>query len=271
MTPDIFNWNPRRRTNQGLGRLLPIRRPLNNFGDLLGPLIVRKILSDSNLSEEKGARDKLLSIGSVLHFAQNGDHVWGTGVNGKVEEKEHGFSELDVRAVRGPKTRDFLLNKGIAVPEVYGDPALLLPELFPDLLELSRNKLREYCVVPNFNDFDPRRGGSEYINPRGQMWSVLRTIVTSEYVIGSSLHGVIVADAFGIPSRRIASSHEDSFKYEDYYLGTGRAPLPPAASEREAHEMISFEPLKWDHAPLISAFPYDLFTVSKKEVIVEHG
>lgn len=262
MTPDIFNWNPSRRASNGIMRYLPVRKPLNNFGDLLGPLIVRQILERNSLSVRAGANGKLLSVGSVLHFAEDGDHVWGTGRNGKIDDQEHDFSDLDVRAVRGPKTREFLLTMGISAPKVFGDPALLLPDLFPELVEASREKVRKFCILPNFNDYDYRRRGPEYLNPRGEVWSVLKAIVSSEYVIGSSLHAVIVADAFGIPSRRIASSHEDRFKYDDYYMGTGRSPVPPAASESEAHATVCFEPLAWDSTMLLKAFPYDLFAAT---------
>lgn len=49
------------------------------------------------------------------------DTIWGTGINGKVSEDLHKFEKLDVRAVRGPLTRNYLISKGINCPEVYGD------------------------------------------------------------------------------------------------------------------------------------------------------
>ena len=47
---EIVHFNPKRRVFKGkLGRLIPIKRPVNNFGDLLGPEIVRFILTQANL------------------------------------------------------------------------------------------------------------------------------------------------------------------------------------------------------------------------------
>ncbi|WP_149543143.1 polysaccharide pyruvyl transferase family protein, partial [Serratia marcescens] len=100
-----------------------------NAGDHLAKVIVEQmlILQDKEIMDKKSSSNKLLSIGSVMHFANQGDCVWGTGVNGKIPLDKLNFSRLDVRAVRGPKTRKVLQDKGIDVPEVYGDPALLLP------------------------------------------------------------------------------------------------------------------------------------------------
>ncbi len=52
---------------------------------------------------------------------------------------------------------------------------------------------------------------------------VIRKILDSEFVISSSLHGLIIADAFGVPSRLLKiTDTEPLFKYRDYYEGTGR-------------------------------------------------
>ena len=123
-----------------------------NFGDYLSCIIVagtaRKLgLKRSNMS----AGQKLLAIGSVLHFAQNGDIVWGTGMNGKIPPERHAFFSLDVRMVRGPMTRDFLVQKGMVVAEVFGDPALLLPLLFPEFTR--KPKLNKIIVLPNLNEY----------------------------------------------------------------------------------------------------------------------
>ena len=133
---EIFNWNPRRsRLPLSLTKRLPIDigRRINNFGDLLGPLIVARILAKHRVDPTWAPRDRrLLSVGSVLHFARDHDVIWGTGVNGKKDpDSDYLFSTLDVRAVRGPRTRDFLSSRGVTSPAIFGDPVLLLPLLAP--------------------------------------------------------------------------------------------------------------------------------------------
>ncbi len=84
-----------------------------NVGDELARKIVREILLFNDINEtdflKKIKNQKLMSIGSVMHFAKTQDVIWGTGVNGKVDINLHKFGQLDVRAVRGPKTRKFLM------------------------------------------------------------------------------------------------------------------------------------------------------------------
>jgi pyruvyltransferase len=112
-----------------------------NFGDTLSEKIVERIVGHRiattfNKSLRADSKKiKLLAIGSIIHMAEDNDVIWGSGVNGKHPNKTdknfYRFSQLDVRAVRGPLTRQFLMDMGIKCPAVYGDPALLLPKLFP--------------------------------------------------------------------------------------------------------------------------------------------
>lgn len=117
-----------------------MRRPVNNFGDLLGPLIVSRLMAQLGLDPEAVRPARLLTVGSVLHWAQDGDVIWGSGVNGNIPGGQHIARILDIRAVRGPRTRAFLAGRGFTVPEVYGDPALLLPTVLPELIENSHRK-----------------------------------------------------------------------------------------------------------------------------------
>ncbi len=78
---------------------------------------------------------KLIAIGSMLSFAKDDDVIWGSGINGKLlDTKHYKFSRLDIRAVRGPLTRNYLReNFQVKAPEVYGDPGLLIPYYFLNL------------------------------------------------------------------------------------------------------------------------------------------
>lgn len=258
-TIDIYHWNPIRPRYAGrIGRRLPLRGPANNFGDLLGPLIVSGVLEREGIADSTPRRTaQLLSIGSVIHFAEPGAVVWGSGVNGKVPAEAHdGLRDLDVRAVRGPRTREFLTARGFDVPEVYGDPGLLLPIVRPDLTGLP--KRRDVTVVPNLNDLRPYRSRS-VLDPRRPLEECLATIAESRLVVGSSLHGIVVAEALGVPARLVRSPRESTFKYEDYFRGTGRDQVRFASSVREAIRMGGESPPAWDPQPLLDAFPRDLW------------
>lgn len=261
---DIVHWNPRPALrSSGPLRRVHIKPRVNNFGDLIGPRLVQALVPEGSRARRRGSR--LITVGSILHFAKDGDTVWGSGVNGKMDPALHAFTNLDVRAVRGPLTREFLLARGIDVPAVYGDPALLLPELFPELREIATHKKRSDLVVLNLNDskaegrFDS--ADVDILNPRTDYWTCLETIASSEYVVSTSLHGVIVAEALGIPARLVVSASEHSFKYEDYFRGTGRPQTFAAETVGEAlSDRIQVPALEWDSAPLRAAFPSDLWS-----------
>ncbi len=95
----------------------------------------------------------MLALGSILYFGREGDVVWGTGTNGKNTNRgDYRFSHLDVRAVRGPLTRQFLLTMfGIESPEIYGDPALLVPYLFPEFVR-PEYPAHPYTIIPHYSE-----------------------------------------------------------------------------------------------------------------------
>lgn len=227
-----------------------------NFGDEFAETIVRAMVESAGIDPHADPRSgrRVLSVGSVLHFAEQGDVVWGSGINGKVFRQSYP-STLDVRAVRGPLTRAALLAHGIAVPEVYGDPALLLAHLFPEVRDLDRDT--DVVVVPNLNELD--RFGPDIVSPIGDAFEVVRSIARARFVTGTSLHALIVADALGIPSRPIAPGAEDAFKYVDYYLGTGRPGVEFAASVDDAVRLGPVPPARVDAEQLMQAFPAELW------------
>ncbi|GLQ53654.1 hypothetical protein GCM10010862_09130 [Devosia nitrariae] len=97
------------------------------------------------------------------------------------------------------------------------------------------------------------------INPARSWNRVVEEIASCEFVISSSLHGLVVADAYGIPSIYVrVGEREGLLKYEDYYAGTGRS-LHFANSIDEALSQGPCAPARFDPKPLIDAFPYDIW------------
>jgi pyruvyltransferase len=260
---DVYSWNPRRALVGGrFAQWTSLGPRQNNFGDLLGPVIVRLLL-DRLRPSAVGASPpgrRLISVGSVLHFAHSGDVVWGSGVNGKMLAY-HRFDQLDVRAVRGPRTARFLTDRGLEVPEVYGDPALLVVDLMPDLVAAAEHKTAGVVVVPNLNDINRYSEGQDprVVNPRGDLSYILRRIAEAELVVGSSLHAMIVAESLGIPARLVTPGAESALKYLDYYEGTGRDGCTPADTVEAAVKMGGEPPISWSPQPLIASFPTDLW------------
>ena len=268
---DVAHWDPLRRTRRW-GSPAIVSRPLRNFGDLLGPVIVRALVRQLRLGHaaDHGVLPRLLAIGSVLHLAEPSDVVWGAGMNVKTGTELVALPTLDLRAVRGPRTRDLLtIRFRQAAPAVFGDPGLLLGALAPRLIVPSHRR-RGIAIVPNLDELSTLTSRERVINPRWRLRRVLRRIAASELVVGTSLHGIIVAESLGVPARAVRTSAEGAFKYEDYYLATGRDPDTVLAdSVDEAIDRGGAEPPVWDPRPLLAAFPTDLWTGTAAPARVE--
>lgn len=262
MITEVIYWNPVIPRFKGrIGRRLPFHEAANNFGDLIGPALVEEILRRNGLqfSNSAGIGQRLLTVGSILHLAQHKDIVWGSGRNGRITTEKHTARDLDIRMLRGPLTKAFVESIGLKAPNLFGDPALLLGHLFPRLLDRSARPSHEVTFVPNLHDPVPLRCRKWTVHPRGDLWSTIERIASSRFVIASSLHGVIVAEALGIPARLLRSRSEPEFKYADYYLGTGRPDYTPAPSIDWALLKGGERPAVFDTEAMLAAFPIDLF------------
>ena len=192
--------------------------------------------------------------------------LWGSGLLGPTRPRSlrqlrqlgraaHSL-QFDIRAVRGPLTHGFLRLNGLVAddhahgqlhqPPVYGDPALLLPVVHAGCHRQCTPQ-HERCFVPHRND-EPFVNASylrtafdasmrTVATPYAEM---LEWILTCRLVVSSSLHGVIFAEAFGVPARWLSlptrrsrlpgmrptklghgsALSEGWLKYYDYYLAT---------------------------------------------------
>lgn len=234
-----------------------------NFGDYISLKLVERIVGgEVRVCAPRGEK-KLLAIGSVLRIAGTDDVLWGTGMNAKrLDYKEYKFKRLDIRAIRGPKTREFLKKTfNIDCPQIYGDPALLLPYFFPEFKK-KENPEKDYIVIPHYSEVHlfPKELFPNVVYPTDPWRDVIRQILNSKFVIASSLHGLVVADAYGIPARWLrVTENEPLFKYFDYYQGTNRPECAFASSIEEALEMGGERPHECDLKSLYYAFPFEFW------------
>lgn len=245
---ELYHWSPRDGTT--------------NFGDRLSEVITRQLLALNNrsLDDQVATSARLLAIGSILHFSRDGDHVWGSGWNGKIAEDKFLSKTLQVHAVRGPLTAEFLRKRGIAVPDIFGDPGLLVPHLFKGRFTVQ--PANDYVVVPNLHDLNLVNSHPKLVSPLWGWNVVVERIMQAKFVLASSLHGLIIAEAFGIPARYVRLSQtEDLFKYRDYYLGSGRteSEFEAANSLEEGLEMGGAPAIRFDATRLMKAFPLHLW------------
>jgi len=241
-----------------------------NFGDLLSLKIVERIVGKPLRYYNKKTPNqdrKLLALGSILYFANQNDVVWGSGINGKRPNiKDYKFTDLDVRAVRGPQARAFLKNNfNIDCPEIYGDPALLVPYLFPEFQKKEHPK-NPYIIVSHYEDVKFFKDNTNHVVVYStEPWDVvINKILDSEFVISSSLHGIVIAEAFGIPARLLRINEvEGLVKFKDYYQGTGRDIFTYATSVKEALLIGGEPPFQCDLKKLYEAFPFEFWPDSE--------
>lgn len=105
----------------------------NNIGDDLNiPLlsaITGKFIIPLQWSIHSSYRKCYSVIGSIIPWWINGNtYVWGSGI--KSADTVFYHRPRKVYAVRGPLTRQSLMDDGIECPDVYGDPALLAPLVY---------------------------------------------------------------------------------------------------------------------------------------------
>lgn len=239
-----------------------------NYGDnLMGDLLRTLYAIEPVYVEESQA--ELLGVGSLLDiFYQRyrSDrfaflkkrpwetlHVWGSGFI-RATTKALWPQSLAFHAVRGELTRARINARGNEV--ALGDPALLLPLIWPK----EAIPAAEVAIIPHFityQNFVDRYAASlpahwKILDLLGDPQEITRSISSSEFIVSSSLHGLIVADAYGIPSCWMephGALKGDGFKFLDYFSYRG-APIPGP---------VSFESFLADfqngHCPRTAAIP----------------
>jgi pyruvyltransferase len=236
-----------------------------NWGDALNPILVKMISERPARQTAAGYCDRYMAIGSILGNAYSRTVVWGSGFIMEGESVQE--PPKAIHAVRGPLTRAALLKAGINCPEVYGDPALLLPHFFnPDV-----QKQFEIGIIPHFVDKShpwiqrhQKNPDVRVIDVQGDIWEFVRAVKSCKVILSSSLHGLICADAYGVPNAWIQLSKQvcgGDFKFRDYRLSIGAGEPPALAVSVETPlealvPMAELHKLKIDLPKLLLACPF---------------
>lgn len=245
--------------NRGLGR--------GNWGDHVSVEICQKYFADRafEVTHDPLVRGKYMTIGSILSHLLPGDSIWGAGCI-KLGATGNHRGNLKVHAVRGPLTKRELEKDGISVPEIFGDPALLISDVVPSP---TATKTHRWGVIPHWIDLDKpevqrlKELGFEIIDIRSKTEDLVQSIHRVDRILSSSLHGLIVSDAYRIPNARVTFGNDiigGDFKFEDYRLSVQRKmpnlrfTLATTVEQIERHQLN--DSIQWSSEKLLENAPF---------------
>jgi len=245
-----------------------------NFGDYLSPLLV-EMLAAKPVVYAPVHKAEMMAIGSIMPREQKARrfllprrlHIWGTGTDapGLSFSARHYY-----HAVRGIKTREQIA--GLRSSPALGDPGLLADHWWSG--RAKPEKRYRIGLIPHYVDRDnphvqqaAKLPGVKLIDVFWPVEEVLRAVQACDFVLSSSMHGLIVADAFCVPNRRLilSSGMISDYKFLDYYSAFAMhepvsvtADALPALDRQDLSELFgdySRPGLAEIQAHLIKAFP----------------
>jgi len=246
-----------------------------NFGDGLNLPFVTKISKKHAIVHKFSLLQKIRCkpfanysiIGSVMGHCDSNTIVWGTGCISKDSLPKN--VPRKICAVRGPLTRQVLLDNNIKCPEVYGDPALLLPCFYKPNIKVKY----KLGIIPHYLDANHKahshleQQGAKIIdvNVRHNWKKFVDEVLSCECIVSSSLHGLIVADAYSKKTLWCEFSDKilgNRFKYYDYYLSIGINHIEPHIFKgnegiNDLIDICDKKKSSLDLSALIDACPFD--------------
>lgn len=195
-----------------------------NFGDLLGPLLLGRFSGIKSIYTPIKQAD-IVVVGSILHHIPND---WKGIVAGCGKLHEHNvinIPDAKIVGLRGPLTA-----KGVKGSFALGDPGLLADELVK-----YQDKVYDLGIVAHWSDQELNSNplflkyNHKIINVGDDPLEVIKQIGQCRKIVSSSLHGIIIADAFGIPRRieipkQVIENQKFEggiFKWKDYNASVG--------------------------------------------------
>lgn len=224
----------------------PIRaayfRRVRNVGDAVAPCLIEAVTGRQARWVRPGEDAHLLSIGSLLQVSTPQSFVWGTGLL----QPGIGVGAPDasrILAVRGKLTYAELVRNGVRLGDVpLGDPGYLVGRLFagadpgavrfrlglaPHYVDRAHPFFAEAAKHPDVKVLDVGDPAEVFF----------AHMAACDAIASTSLHGLIFAEALGLPSLWLEASDRvlgAGFKFADWF-STCKAPqTAPVHVERFA-------------------------------------
>ena len=244
----------------------------SNFGDNLNHYILSRMSTEKICYVDiKSKERKLVCIGSILNWCDENSIAWGCGI---ADLSQHISSGTKIIATRGPLSRQRAVQCGCTVPEIYGDPALLLPFVYSK--PKASKKKYKLGIIPHYVDQYKIISDNNYLDEEFIIIDVLDNpekiidrILSCEMIASSSLHGIIASQSYGIPSSWVKFSDKiggDGVKYLDYFESVSCSIDSPidCRSSCQGNELLEKiaphieSDFKIDALPLIESCPFDI-------------
>ncbi len=237
-----------------------------NVGDYLATVIYEKMMEHYGLDRDKKTSKPmhLLTVGSLIAMSKFDAVIWGSGIHcldtSRKLMTQAGYVEYDIRAVRGPITDFLLRTAGYETSGIYGDPAVLMPLFYQPAVEKNYpvSLIAHLSTKEKYKNLDIHLIDVE----TDDYQFFIDEICASQKVISSSLHGIILAESYGIPAVFLADGMDNEImKFFDWYYSTHRYNIQIAYTIQEA---LTMEPMELPYLEsmqeaLMNSFPVDLW------------
>lgn len=193
-----------------------------NFGDEITKEIIENVFH-RRVEWSEFENCDIVGAGSIIEEVTknkktNQPYLWGSGF---IEAGNLTISPKDYKilAVRGKQSLQRIVNPPSTI--TLGDPGLLASLVLP-----TPTKDHSVGLVPHYADMDNpliielAKRGVKIIDATWPCKTVLREIAKCDAILSSSMHGLIVADSFGVPNLHLKLSDKlkgGSYKFNDYY------------------------------------------------------
>ncbi|MAS94917.1 MAG: hypothetical protein CMO55_17105 [Verrucomicrobiales bacterium] len=297
--------------------LIWVKRPPGtktcNFGDALSPIVTALVSGKEVVPHRVNDEHCVCAVGTIGHSIEGlvsentSVSIWGTGIDVNFDPRKnlpyfkvYRNSRLRATMTRGAISEMVLKHNGVDTSGIYGDPAWIMKKVLP----IPVKKKYDIGVVLHLSELEdqfslsssPRDEFVRYKVSEGDSVRIISTVAersvkgviakineirSCKVILSVSLHGVIIAEAFGIPCAHFHfagrkgiemspifgfnSAQPIDHRFRDFYSGIAnrnyvlcyRWPRSERLDYSGIAEIVAsyWEPIEYDESKMIESFP----------------